>query len=355
MYTGHNSNAVRCPGQCGPPHYVGQPKWARQATGRWPRQLWSYHGNKCLLSGSSNKTGRGRENSYWLFLWNPIICILWCQAFVDLGVKYLHSHTLPFTLVRPSAHHCVVEGSLRLNNLFWNCAAKKLGVPVQLDNLLGQRSFPRVAHGTVAHDTRRVKRKEVDLDTTLDKQLSQTFKGKNKTDKQLLQKSTLKYMDIYLCEQPVIRSNSSVSEGLSSTGSRSGVIGLFSQRTLLQEKLYLFYSNPGLARFSDTTVRGCCKKNLEKKSGRWPLSPRWIVGTQWLASPRTVDGFPAPGSGSGQIFKRAQLGDSPIHDVIIIPYGHGEWRVHNHYWHYHDKSTLDNFIEKPTGQWIAWY
>ena len=30
--------------------------------------------------------------------------------------------------------------------------------------------------GTMAHDTRRVKRKEVDLDTTLDKQLSQTFK-----------------------------------------------------------------------------------------------------------------------------------------------------------------------------------
>ena len=117
----------------------------------------------------------------------------------------------------------------------------------------------------MTHGTRRVKRKEVDLDTTLDKQLSQTFKGKNKTDKQLLQKSTFKYMDIYLCEQPVIRSNLSVSEGLSSTGSRSGVIGLFSQRTLLQEKLYLFYSNPGLTRFSDTTVRGCCKKKSGEK------------------------------------------------------------------------------------------
>ena len=85
----------------------------------------------------------------------------------------------------------------------------------------------------MAHGTRRVKRKEVDLDTTL---VYKHSKGKNKTDKQLLQKSTFKYMDIYLCEQPVIRSNLSVSEGLSSPGSRSGVIGLFSQRTLLQEK-----------------------------------------------------------------------------------------------------------------------
>ena len=182
MYAGHNSNAVRCPGQCGPPHYVGQPKWARQATGRWPRQLWSYHGNKCLLSGSSNKTGRGRENSYWLFLWNPIICILWCQAFVDLGVKYLHSHTLPFTLVRPSAHHCVVEGSLRLNNLFWNCAAKNLVFQFNWTICLDREHFPAWPNGTLAHDTLYMaqlhvahgtwhngKRKEVDLDTTLDK------------------------------------------------------------------------------------------------------------------------------------------------------------------------------------------
>ena len=172
-------------------------------------------------------------------------------------------------------------------------------------------------HGTMAHGTwHNGKRKEVDLDTTLDKH----SKGKNKTDKQLLQKSTFKYMDIYLCEQPVIRSNLSVSEGLSSTGSRSGVIGLFSQRTLLQENFICFIQIQVWSRFSNTTVRGCCKKKSGEKSVRWPLRPRWIVETQWLASPRTVDGFPAPGSGSGQIFKRAQLGDSPIHNVIIIPW-----------------------------------
>ena len=142
-------------------------------------------------------------------------------------------------------------------------------------------------------------------------------KRKNKTDKQLLQKSTFKYMDIYLCEQPVIRSNLSVSEGLSSTGSRSGVIGLFSQRTLLQENFICFIQIQVWSRFSNTTVRGCCKKKSGEKKRQMTVESKVYC---WLASPRTVDGFPAPGSGSGQIFKRAQLGDSPIHDVIIIPW-----------------------------------